>query len=249
MTQKTGQLIGLIVSAARYNETSAVITLATEEEGLVSFYAGRVYDAKSQLKPMLIIGSTVEVYYAQRGGSSYSAKQVRVIYDGSVLYQSYDKTCFLLLMQELCQKFFDFGDSFPVSDARKIVSSLAEGGDPLSLALLLVGTLYRSLGVNIDVSECVVCHKTSNIVSYDLDQGGFVCTDCAKKLNLSSEDEMNLHVLRYAFMKVDPKSLGKTVPPSHGEKVLRELVSYLCSSFDTKEIKSLTPFIEGCRNR
>ncbi len=248
MNQKTGSIKGLIVSASKYNETSAVITLATEEEGLVSFLCNRVYDVKSQLKPMLIVGSTVEVFYSVRGSSYHTANQVKVIYDGSVLYLSYVKTCFLLLMQELCQKFFNFDDSFPVKEAQSIVSSLSEDGDPLSLSLLLIGCIYRSLGINIDVNECVDCHKTEGIVSYDLDRGGLLCSDCAKKRSVPVQDKMTLYVLRYAFMSVDEKNMKKKVPEANGEKVLKELSSYLCSYFDTKEIKSLHPFIEACRS-
>ena len=248
MNQKTGSIVGLTVSASKYNETSAVVTLATEEKGLVSFLCNRIYDAKSQLKPMLIIGSTVEVFYSERGTSAYTARQVRVVYDGSSLYQSYVKTCFLLLMQELCGKFFDFGDSFPVKEAQSIVSALADGNDPLSLSLLLVGSLYRSLGITIDTAECVLCHAKENIVSCDLEMGGLLCDDCAKRKGIAVRDNMTLHVMRYAFMKPDGKNLSKKVPQANGEGVLRELCSYLCSYFDTKEIKSLLPFIEACRS-
>ncbi len=248
MNQKTGSIVGLTVSASRYNETSAVVTLATEENGLVSFLCNRIYDAKSPLKPMLIIGSTLEVFYSERGTSGYTARQVRVVYDGSPLYLSYVKTCFLLLMQELCGKFFDFGDSFPVKEAQSIVSALANDKDPLSLSLLLMGSLYRSLGISIDTAECVICHKKENIVSYDLEMGGLLCDDCAKGKSVPVRDNMTLHVMRYAFMKPEEKNLSKKVPEANGERVLRELCSYLSSYFDAKEIKCLLPFIEACRS-
>ena len=223
----------LVLGSNRYEDTSALITLASHE-GIFSVLAKRVYQPKSNLKPLLIFGNYVDLEYRYQEKISI-ASSLSVLYDASFLSSDYSKAMFLLFLQELSNTLFRYGDSYPLDEIVKILKAL-ETEDTLSLCLLSLGVFLRHLGLEYTVDSCSVCHRKDHIVSFSEEEGGFLCEDCAKKRNAMKTSEMELHVLRYAFMEVNEKNVKRIVPRSEGRKILTLLTQKLERSFD------LTPF-------
>lgn len=234
-----------VLSVSPFKEDSAVITFAGEH-GLFSGLAKGIYKPKSPLKSLLIIPDLVKVDYRETSDGLNLVSSAQVIEDNSLLCQDYGKSCFLFFLQELTLVLFKYGDSYPSDEIYQLLSSLKNHDDILSYSILLLGIFYRSLGIDVKTDCCLYCQKTKNIVSYDLQKGGFICKDC-----LHDEErapEMKLYILKYAFSSLSKTILDKKVPKKEGKEILSELLNHLIDYFDLKPIRSFSLLLEAIDN-
>lgn len=234
----------LVLASSPYSEDSALITLAGKE-GLFSLLAHSIYKPSSPFKPLLIIGNVVKIDYRVHSTGLNSASSLEVVFDASSALSSYSSSCFLQFLEEMSLALYRYGDSYPYEEAEEIISALIEKKDPLSLALLLLGVFYRSLGLKIETSSCVLCSRKDEIVSYSLEEGGFLCKSCAEIHNIESKPKEDLYVLKYAFAPLREEILSKVVPPASGRRVLRDLIQQLESYFDLPPLRSYSLFLDS----
>lgn len=245
MIGKESVLTGLLVAVNRYGEDSAIATLAGEK-GLTGLLLSGVYKPKSPLKPLLLVGSRVQVYGREREKGPFLAKQCAVLFDSSPLFVREDGNAFLTFLQEVSTALYDYGDNFPGVEVSTLLVALRDGGDVLSLSLLFLGLVYRSLGLEMETHRCVRCKKTSDIVSYSLGEGGFLCADCARRLEVDGKDRMSLYVFKFAFLPIEERTLEKRVPRAEGGKVLLSLAAHLADYFDLRGFRSLSYLLTSC---
>lgn len=239
-------LLGLVVSENAYSEDSAICSLATKD-GLIPLLASRVHKPKSGLKPLLLVGNLVEVLALKREKGPYLARQAEIRGDSSLLLSTLEGNAFLLFVKETAQRLYRYGDRYPYEEVLSLLNALEEGKDLLSLSLLFLGLLYQSLGLEVETKSCVLCQKKTDIVSYSIREGGFLCRDCQERLGYPRKEEMELYVLKYAFLPIDGKSLSKVVPAKAGRNVLVSLAYGLSSYFDLESFHSLPFLLEQCR--
>lgn len=239
-------LEGLVLYAIPYQEDSAICALSTSE-GVQALFAPHVYKPKSALKSLLIPGALVKVDGQKGNKGPFRARQSLTIYDTSSLVIQEKGNAFLFFLQDLSKTFFRYGDPFPLLDATRIIDQLSKGGDLLSLCLLLLGSVYRALGLPMEVHSCVHCGK-KEVETYSLESGGLLCHDCALKSGVKSRPKMEVYVLKFAFLEPDEKNCRRIVPEDEGWKVLLELVHYLCSYFDLPTLASLALLRKACPN-
>ena len=244
MIRKSETQDALVLSSSKFKDDSAIITLSGQN-GIFSLYARGIYKPKSPLKPLLIVGNFVSVEYKVSQNGPGFASSLKVIEDASLLYQDYKSNCFLLLLQELSLSLFRYGDAFPQEEVMRLIFKLQDHGDSLSLALLLLGIFYKRFGLNIQTKECVVCHKSDYIVSYSLQEGGFLCQNCCNDLHKECFNEMDLYVLKFAFSPLTDDILNKKVPQESGVNVFLSLLENLILYFDLKPLRCLPLFLQA----
>ena len=144
-------------------------------------------------------GNIVQVEYAKAIKGPYIASSLRVVMDVSDSLKDYASSCYLMYLEELSLSLFQYGDKFPYEEMKIIINALKDKKDVLSLSILTLGVLHHVLGIEINTDDCISCHKSKNIVSYDLSEGGFICSDCFFKYDASLKDKIDLFVLNYAF--------------------------------------------------
>lgn len=235
----------LVLSAAPYGENSAVISLAGNE-GLFSVMARGVYKPNSPLKPLLITGNILSLSYRSHSTGLKSASSVEVRFDASSLLKDYVSSCLLLYLEEQSLALYRYGDPYPYLEIEALIKTLSIGGDPLSLSLLMEATFYRSLGLKMNTEGCTRCGKKSPIVSYDLDEGGFLCSDCLLEVPQAEKKEKDdLYVLKFAFSPLSASLLSKKVPKASGLRVLQDLNRQLESYFDLRPNRSFPLFLSA----
>jgi DNA repair protein RecO (recombination protein O) len=237
---------GIVVSHSQYSNESAIIMIATDD-GILSFIAPNIYKAKSQLKPLLLTFAIVEVEYKLLGEDKKVISYVKTIFDPSTLYSDYTYSLFLMLADEITNSQFKFGDKYPIDEVKKILNALNSNKDPLSLMLLFVGTVMRSMGLKIKTDGCINCDNKSKIVTYSLQDGGFICSNCIEEFNLLPKSSNTLYCLKYSFMDINEKTINTKVPQFDGTVVLVDLLNYLANYFDYKAFKSLPLFIDALK--
>ncbi|MFA6624898.1 MAG: DNA repair protein RecO [Bacilli bacterium] len=235
---------GIVLGSTQYQDDSAIVSFASQE-GLLSFLAKGVYKNKSSLKALLISGNHLKIEFTKHQDGPLIASSVCLLGDASLVYTDYKMSIFMMLLNELSVSLFRYGDSYPYLDVSAIIKSLQEGGDSLSLSLLFLGSLYKSLGLKMNCQTCVICGKKENLVSYSLKDGGFICKDCLSKTDLKAKDKMDLYVLRFAFMDISPDILLKSAPKNSGIRVLNELLENLVDYFDLKPIRTYPLFLKS----
>ena len=234
---------GIVLVVNSYQDDSAIVTLGTSD-GLMSVIARHIYQVKSQLKPLLNIGSVVYVEYKISHDGLNFVNYAKPLIDSSLLYEKLETSSFLFFLSQLSTLLFSEGDSFPYEDIENIIAKLKDDGDCLSLALLLIGVFYKNLGLKQEVNYCIKCHKTQNIVYFDVKEGGFICQDCIK-MGQSPKSKEELYVIKYAFSSVTDKNLNRLVPKNVGKKVLHQLVMELLEYYDLKKCESLELFLSN----
>lgn len=233
----------LVLASNPYGEDSARITLAGSD-GVFSRMANRIYKPNSPLRPLLMVGSRVSVSYHEVSENLKSASSLKVMEDSSPLWTDRKTISFLMFLSELSIRLYHYGDVFPVEDVKRILSSLEKGGDLLSNSLLILGAIYKSLGLKRNVQECVSCGKKEHICSYSFSEGGFLCNECLKKETqpTSLPPEMDLFVLKFCFLPLTDTLRNKKVPFENGMRILSQRTSYLTEYFDLKPLQTFALF-------
>lgn len=233
-----------VLSSTRYGEDSAIISLAGEE-GIFSVLARGVYKANSILKPLLITGNLLKLSYREGRHDFGIAVSLQVIEDNSALSSDYVRSCFLLFLQEVTFRLFQYGDSFPSHDIYLILYHLSHGSDVLSSALLALGCYARTLGVDSKTNGCVLCGRSDKLTSYSLELGGFICEECRKIKNIPPVETMQLYVFKYAFSPLKEETFLRKVPEKEGKIVLDDLLRHFCTCFDLHPWKTLSLFLDA----
>ncbi|MFA6861566.1 MAG: DNA repair protein RecO [Bacilli bacterium] len=241
---KTETISGLVLGYSQYGDSSLIVSFASDN-GLVSLLARGIYKPKSPLKPFLVVGSYLKCDCKVTEKNLYLPSSVLVIKDASLAMTDYVSSCFLMFLSEVSLAFYRYGDQYPYEDVSLIIQALIQKGDPLSLALLLMGTFYKSLGLKEDTDGCFNCGTTKQIVSYSLEDGGYICKDCNQAFNKPTKSELQLYVFKFAFMDLNEKTLSKIVPSKEGKFLLEDLLNNLISYFDLHPIKSLSLFLKA----
>lgn len=230
---KTEDSLALVLTSSKYKEDSAIITIASQE-GLKSIIARGIYKKNSSLKPLLICGNMVKLEYSTTNSGLNFIKSLEVQSDNSTLMLTYSSSMILLYLQELTLCLYQYGDCFPFLEVHQLLASLKKDADCLSICLLLIGTLYKNLGIQLKLDHCVRCENTKDIIAISFEDGGFICKKCYRKQDVLPQEKNDLYVLKFAFSELNEKILHTTVPKENGVRILCLLHEHLYSYFDLK---------------
>ena len=235
---------GIVINVSPYKETSAICSLITSN-GLESVYISNAFKVKNSLKPLLIPFNYLSIEYSLANDKLLIAKSCEIITDYSFLITSYKNNLFLQCIIQLITSLFKYNEHFNIESLLLILDGVKGNKDLLSELLLFVGSIYSDLGIKQNTNNCVICSKTKNIVSYSLNDGGFICEDCISKIsNINIKNKNELYIFKYAFSVINASNINKTIPKDDGCKVLNELCKHLESYFGISRLTSIDIFIE-----
>ena len=236
-------LTGIVLNISPYEDDSAIVVLGTEN-GLMSFVSKHLYKLNSSIKPLSNIGTVVNIDYRQINDNINSINYAKSLLEVTSFYSSLSLSSFLFFLAQLSLLLFSEGDYYPINQIYFLLKLLKKNADPLTISLLVVGTFYKSLGLNQDISKCAKCHSTHNIVSFDLKNGGFICKNCLAE-NLIRRDNDELYIFKFVFSQLNEEVVKRKVPKHAGIKLLKELTQYLLEYYDLKKCESLELFINS----
>ena len=244
INKKEKSIDGVVINVSPYKDNSAIVSLITIK-GLFSIYVNNSYKIKNFLKPLLIPFNYLSVEYVESEEKFIIAKYCEVIKEYSSLLNSYKNSLFFQCLIQTISFLYNYNESFNLSLFLLILNSVENKKDLLSLLLLFIGNIYSDLGIKQNSNSCVFCKSKSNIVSFSLNDGGFVCANCiTKNHRLNKKDDLDLFVFRYIFNdQINEKLLNKKVPVESGVKLLKQLSTYLEEYFDIQKLSSIDIFI------
>lgn len=218
------QIKGIILRSVPCKEKDAVITVITKD-AVLSFYAKGIASLKSKNAAALNLYSysLLELNEGPQGG--LSLKEAIIIDSFANCFSSLESLATLSCFSELILKDIESSDAkyiFPyLVKAEELINN---GFDPLTILNIFFAHTLNVEGIGLDVKECVICHKRSDIVAISFKDGGFICRDCFEASTAHSCLPRILNIYRYIFM-VDVNSMDKA---TFSRKENLEIFNKLC---------------------
>jgi DNA repair protein RecO (recombination protein O) len=245
MPNKTVSVEGYILFQAKYQEKDALITLLTKEKKLtLRVRGGEDISSKNHLATLIF--NKVLLDASESGENYLSVTGVKTLADHASLYQQMLPSLAGQFCSEILLKCFGDDDELPYYYYEGVMNALEAKFDPLTLCFIFACSSLNRLGYGPDLSGCVNCGRKTNLVSFSLEEGGFLCPSCAAESNYPIKSKDYLKVMRYGFM-VQEKDLTHAVLPSGAAKEgLREIVGFLKDELgaEIKSYKLLSDFLK-----
>ncbi len=250
INKKVNTVNGVVINVSPYKDESAIVSFITEK-GLFSVYVNNAYKQKNSLKPLLIPFNYLTLEYVESDEKFLLAKYTEIIKDYSTLLKSYKMSLFLQVLIQIITLLYSYENTFNLNSFLLILDSVENNCDMLSLLLLFIGSIYKDLGLKQNVDSCVFCSNKKNIVSFSLDDGGFICYNClTKKNSLLKKDNTDLFIFKYAFSnQITESLLHRKVPLDSGIIILKQISSYLQEYFGVEKFTSIDTFINYLINK
>lgn len=169
---------GVVLRTYKLGESDRIVVLLTEEHGKVRAVAKGVRKTRSRLGSRLEPMSHVSVLL-YRGRDLDTVNQVEVMETASGLRGSLDKMTQGLAMCEAVDQVTPDREPVPhlYTMLVRALQTLADSGSPLVLA----GFFWKLLaaeGLSPELDVCVGCGEETEIVAFDMIEGGVQCRSC-----------------------------------------------------------------------
>ena len=189
---------GIIISEAPYGETSKVINVITKEYGVIGIMCKGVKSLKSPLrtKTLKFTYGNFHIYYKE--GKLSTLTEVDIIDNLRNIKEDMELISYLTYITDLTYQVTKQNNDPEIYELYKsIVLKLNEKQNPLILTNILELKYLDYLGVGLNLSSCIRCGNTRNIVTLDPDEGGYVCKDCYTNEKIISPKSIKLIRMYY----------------------------------------------------
>jgi len=189
---------GIVIRLSALKESDVMVN-AIGPSGLFSFFARGVNKLTSKNAGAVQSLSQSDFTLNVGAQGSFTLKEAKPI-ESFIVSDNLDALAVLSFIQELTSKIVQADEA--QEDYPWLLASLRSikaGGDPLTIGLIYFANLLQNGGIGLDVDECVICHKKTNIVAISFEDGGFVCGDCYDSEVTQVSSAKRLKIIRYIF--------------------------------------------------
>lgn len=193
---------GIIISIRDYREYDEIITAITQG-GKIDFIARGIKKMKSKNASTLQLFCHSNLHLTKTNSSLCTLIKGDVKNTYKNIRSDLWKQSIASFFSEVIYRIFE--NEFEVSLFHILEFCLQhlniENESNLILGLFQ-SQINKALGIQANVDNCNICHKTSNIVGFSVQQGGFICGDCLHHDYTCALDKKDLVILR-ALIKAD----------------------------------------------
>lgn len=196
----------IVIRTMPYKENDLLVDVFSKDYGYLNIHARGANKQSSKsfylLKPFNIL--TIDLLKMDLKGIS-SFKSGSIIKTFDYLSLDFTQMNFVSLIQEIIVK-----SNSAIIDYNRYYNTLFEIINLLNkkelmyindLINIFLNETLKQLGVNPCLDSCVACHKTSNIVTYDINDDGFKCKDCIDENHNNISNNSFLRYLYYLNLK------------------------------------------------
>ena len=173
------EFTGIIVSETTYGESSKIINVLTEENGIIGIMAKGAKKVKSKLRSgteKFTIG-VFNVYYHE--GKLSKLISVDIVNSLRVIKSDIVKIGYLTYIVELAYQCAKQNSSDKIYNLLiSTINKMEENLDPKILTNILEIKLLDYLGVPIELNKCVICSSKKDIITFSNKNGGLICKNC-----------------------------------------------------------------------
>ena len=184
---QTKKLVGIIVSETNYSESSKILNIYTKENGIISVISKGCRKLKSPLRSVssrLIYGNFI-ISYKENGLSTLVS--VDVLDSFKNIMTDITKISYATYILELAYQVAKQNSDEQIFEL--LISCLKKINENFKadiITLILELKLLKYLGIDINVDSCANCGSKNNIITLNVDKGGYICKDCHTNEHLVS---------------------------------------------------------------
>ena len=172
------QIKGYVIHTTDYQDSSRILNILTDE-GIIGVISKGCKNVKSSLRLIsqkLIYGEFV-IYYKESGLSTL--KEGTILNDFSNIKKDLTRFSFYSYITELTSQVMKQNNNKKIYDLfNQVVLKIEEGVNPKVMSNILELRLLDYLGVPLNLTSCVKCGSVKNILTVNIDEGGFICKNC-----------------------------------------------------------------------
>lgn len=224
---KTKKIEAIVVNEKEYSESSKILTLYTKEIGIISVISKGCRKLKSPLRSVsnrLSYGDFI-LSYKEDGLSTLISVDTKDNFKNILL--DINNLSYASYILELTYQVAKQNDDSEIFDLLiNVLLKINEGFDSEILTLILELKYLKYLGIEINVDGCSVCGSSTNIVTLNVDKGGYICKDCY--INEPLVSEKTIKVFRM-FYYVDISKISKL---KLSKDTIKEISKFLEDYYD-----------------
>lgn len=221
------KVCGIVLSEVDYKESSKIINVLTDSDGIVGMLARGTKKVKSNLKAVTtkLTYGYFHIDYKEYGLSTLI--EVDVIDKFKNIMLDIGRMSYSLYLLELAMQVYRHDSNKEIYDL--LIASLKKidnGFDYKVITNIFELKMLDFLGIRPVVDECVNCGSKVDIVTVSSYRGGYLCKNCAK-----GEVIVNVKTIKLLrmFYYVDILKIEKL---EVSENIKMELSKFICDYYD-----------------
>lgn len=238
---------GIIITETPYGDNSKIINVLTKERGLIGIMCNNVKNIKNPLRTKTLKFTYGYFHIKYHENKLSKLVDVDIINNLKNIRNDIELISYMSYITDLTyQVVKQNNDSQIYSIYISTVLKLNEQKNPLILTNILELKYLDYLGVGLNLTSCIKCGSTKNIVTLDPDEGGYICQNCYTNEKLLSPKSIKLIRMYYL---IDINSISDINIKSQTANEINYFLDkyyerytgvYLKSKDFLKKIKSLT---------
>ena len=176
---------GIVLRSYKLGESDRIVVMMTEHHGKIRAVAKGIRKTKSKIGARLEPMSHVDVLL-YKGRELDTVSQVELIDSSARLHNNLDKLTQGMSMLEAVDQIAEDRESSPhlYRMLQGALNALMEQDSPVMLAAFY-WKLLAAEGVSPQVQSCVGCGSLTDLVAFDIFQGGVQCRSCRTGISIS----------------------------------------------------------------
>lgn len=230
------EVVGILITERSYSETSKIVTILTEELGLLSLIAKGAKTLKSSLRNVTtkLTYGTFHIRYKEKGLSVLLS--VDIIDNLKEIKKDITKISYASFLLDLSEQVIKHSQHRGVfSLLRDSLLKINQQFDPQIISNILELKYLDYLGVMPILDECSICGSKQSIVTLSVDKGGYLCKNCYTNEKVLNEKTIKLIRM---FYYVDISKISKLEIHEESKQEINEFLDLYYDKYTGLYLKS-----------
>ena len=170
---------GIIISTVDYKESSKIINILTNTEGIIGVLAKGSKNPKSKLSSTSNVLTYGTFYLSYYKGNIPLLSEVDIKDNFKYIRKNFLKTNYAIFLLELVSQIYKHDRSSKIYNLLiEALKKINEGYDVQIITNIVELQLLQYLGIKPVIDCCVTCQKTKDILTISSYKGGYLCKNC-----------------------------------------------------------------------
>lgn len=190
---------GIIVREIPYGESSKIISIYTKENGIIGVMAKGSKNIKSKLRNFTTVFTYGYFHIYYKADKLSTLIECEIIDELAKMKSDLILLSYLTYITELSTQIYKQSNNYKIYDLLlSTIKKINNGFNPKILTNILEIKLLDFLGVSLKLDGCIKCGAKTNIVTINIENGGFVCKNCFT--NEPIYDEKIIKMMRMYYL-------------------------------------------------
>ena len=184
---------GIVLHETPYGETSKILSVLTEDFGKISIISKGCRNVKNKLR-----GVSNKMNYCEYT-IAYKENGISTMIEGTTInsfknvFGDMKKSIYSFYLIDLINQVLNENNDKDLYNLLSLaLIKINDGLSPELISTIIEIKLLKYLGVNLNLSSCVICGSKNDLITIDLENGGCLCHNCYHEGYLFQERALKL---------------------------------------------------------